>query len=74
MSIANLSVDQKLFVREAEEAGLTVDYSYSGRMMNGAACPSVSVDSLQSFRTAAKGAQWDSLEQGYVIFCPATFW
>lgn len=74
MSIINLTDDQKLFVCEAEEAGLSIDSDYSGRMMAGATCPSVKVGSLQSFQTSAKGAQWDKVGSEYVIYCPATFW
>ena len=74
MSITNLTNDQETFVREALEAGLEVDQTYSGRLMKGKTCPSVKVVSLQSFHTKARGAQWDKLGHEYVIYCPATYW
>lgn len=72
--MSNLTDDQKLFVREAEEAGLSIDYSFVGRFESGASCPAVKVGSLQSFRTSARGAQWDKLGSEYVIYCPVTYW
>lgn len=65
-----LSKEQELFVREAENQGLEVDYTYSGRFMYGRKCPSVRVDNVHSFQTNAKGAQWDQMGLGFVIYCP----
>ena len=74
MSNSNLTNDQQLFVREAQEAGLTIDHAFSSRFTKDTACPSVKVASLQSFHTNARGAQWDKLDKEYVIYCPPTFW
>lgn len=66
-AIKKLSANQKLFVKDAERAGLEVDYSYSGRGMYGKTCPSVNVDRLGEFGTRAK-TQSDSMGLGYVIY------
>lgn len=73
MSDYKLTNDQSIFVQEAKEAGLTIDYAYSGRHMYGKKCPSVVVEDVHSFRSAAKGTQWDNLGLRYVLYCPDTF-
>lgn len=48
-----LSENQKLFVADAEAAGLGVDYDYSSRGMEGKYCPAVRVDRGADFKTDA---------------------
>lgn len=69
MSEKELSENQELFVRDAEDQGFEVDYSYSGRCMYGETCPSVRVDSIGEFGTKA-ATRSDNMSLGYVIYCP----
>lgn len=62
-----LSENQKLFVREAEEQGLEINWDYSGRGMCGKCCPAVMVDGLGDFRTTAV-YESDSMGLGFVIY------
>lgn len=61
-----LSANQMMFVRAARRAGLTVK-DYSGRYMFGAKCPSVYLDSFQTFSTRAK-TRTDSMGRGTVVY------
>ncbi len=64
-----LSANQKKFVRQAENAGLEVDFGYSGRGMYGETCPAVRVDYSDDFKTTANTCS-DSMGRGIVIYCP----
>ncbi|RII28380.1 MAG: hypothetical protein CXR31_00340 [Geobacter sp.] len=48
-----LTMNQRLFIEDAEKAGLTIDYDYSGKFMNGYRCPAVYVDSYHQVETDA---------------------
>lgn len=60
---------QKRFVRKAEREGHEVDYGYSGRGMYGRSCPAVRISYQTEFEY--KGASWDSMGLGYVIYMPS---
>ena len=64
-----LTGNQFLFVQEAEEQGLEVDYTYSGRFMYGATCPAVrlSMDDLIRVKFTANVRQ-DDMGLGKVIY------
>jgi len=62
-----LSKNQKIFVRDAQECGLEVDYDYSGRAMNGRDCPAVRVDSPNELTTRANYSI-DSMGVGLVLY------
>jgi hypothetical protein len=64
-----LSDNQKLFVRDAENQGITVKYDYSGRCMYGRKCPSVVVGGPGDFGTKA-GTRSDSMGLDIVIYAP----
>jgi hypothetical protein len=65
-----LSSEQMSFINEAEEQGHSVEYSYSGKYMNGRKCPAVFVDSLKDMRARGKSVQWDKVGSKFVIYCP----
>lgn len=62
-----LSTNQVRFIKDALEAGLEVEYSYSGRGMFGTRCPSVRVDNVHSLETNADVCT-DQMGRGYVIY------
>ena len=62
-----LSDNQKIFVDDAHEQGLKVDYDYSGRGMYGKTCPCVVVPNSSSFNTKARVSQ-DSMGLDIVIY------
>lgn len=62
-----LSENQKKFVADAERQGFDVDYTYSGRGMMGATCPSVRVGGMGDFGTKAI-TNSDNMGLGYVIY------
>jgi len=64
-----LTANQMLFVREAEEQELEVDYTYSGRGMYGAYCPAVRLEAedLLRYKFTAAVAR-DSLGLGMVVY------
>jgi hypothetical protein len=70
MADYELSDNQKVFVEDAENAGLEVDHTYSGRFMYGKCCPAVRVDSPHEFQTSAEGVRWDNMGLGFVVYVP----
>jgi hypothetical protein len=62
-----LSENQQQFVDDAEEAGYTVDYGYSGRGMFGRECPSIIVEGIADFATKAD-YKADNMGMDYVIY------
>lgn len=64
-----LTGNQHRFVVEAEEQGLEVDYTYSGRGMFGRCCPSVRIsdDELTSVGFSADVCR-DNMGLGWVIY------
>lgn len=65
------AIEEPGAVREyAEEQGFEVDYTYSGRFMYGATCPSIRTDGPGDFRTES-GYRWDRMGRGVVIYCPS---
>lgn len=67
----DLTPNQKMFCRDAEDQGLYVDFEYSGRGMYGKKCPCVRVNTLdgEDFNTQAKTSQ-DSMGLGIVVYAP----
>lgn len=64
-----LTENQKAFIRAAKRRGLEVDYTYSGRCMFGARCPSVTLDRGEVFQPRAQHSR-DSLGLGSVVYAP----
>lgn len=66
----NLSENQKLFIRDAEEQGFDVDYTYSGRGMYGKTCPSI-IEERDGDRFGTKARiSSDNMGRDTVIYCP----
>lgn len=65
----DLSENQEQFVRDARNAGLEIDFTYSGRGMYGKECPSVVVDDYGKFSTSAE-TQSDQMGLSVVIYAP----
>ena len=61
------SKKQLKFIQDAEDEGLEVDYTYSGRGMYGDYCPAVRCDSHNDLTTKAK-TRIDSMGRGIVIY------
>ena len=64
----NLTDKQKSFVKKCKKAGLEVDYTYSGRGMFGATCPSV-VCKLEEFPGNPHIYSVDNMGLDYVVYC-----
>jgi len=62
-----LSENQKRFIEDAEDFGLEVNYTYSGRGMFGDQCPAVEIDHAGDFGTKAR-TETDTMGLGYVIY------
>lgn len=63
-----LTDNQVRFCMDAEDEGLDVDFTYSGRGMYGKLCPSVDMERGDDpFNTTAKTKQ-DSMGLGYVVY------
>ncbi len=63
-----LTVNQELFIHDAESDGLKI-HEYTGRGMYGVYCPAVHVeDAVNDLTTRAK-VQIDNLGKGFVIYC-----
>ena len=62
-----LSENQKLFVKDAEAQGFEVEYTYSGRAMYGATCPSIIVFGMGEFGTKATTC-WDNMAMDFVVY------
>lgn len=64
-----LTGNQLLFIREAEEQGLEVDYTYSGRFMYGVTCPAVQLDMDELIRVKfTADVRQDDMGLGKVIY------
>lgn len=65
--LPTLTENQIQFCRDALRAGLEVDYSYSGRGMEGKTCPAVRLDDIADFKTTA-GYNTDQMGKGFVVY------
>lgn len=63
-----LSDNQKLFVKDAEEQGFDIDYEYSGRGMYGKECPAVRVGRYEKELVSHSRFNEDSLGMGVVQY------
>lgn len=62
------SARQKKFIKAVENAGLEVNFDYSGRGMYGKTCPSVTVSSLADFPGNPYKYEVDNMGLGYVVY------
>ena len=62
-----LSENQQLFVKDAEEQGYKINFNYSGRGMYGKTCPSIVTHGIADFRTEA-GYSYDNMGMDFVIY------
>ncbi len=48
-----LSTNQRIFIHDAEQCGLDIDYGYSGKYMYGRCCPAVYVGNFDELETVS---------------------
>ena len=61
------SANQLKFIEDAQEQGMELEYSYSGRCMYGDVCPAVRCDSINDFTTKSI-KRMDSMGLGIIIY------
>lgn len=64
-----LTDNQREFAIAALDAGLEINFDYSGRNMYGRECPSVVVPNLKAFHPSAEH-KTDNMGYDYVIYAP----
>lgn len=62
-----LSTNQRIFVHDAEQCGLDIDYGYSGKHMYGQCCPAVYVDNYHELKTGSMVCV-DNMGLGFVVY------
>ena len=63
----SLSENQIQFCKDAEDCGLDIDFSYSGRGMFGETCPSVTIPDRNDITTSAEVRE-DSMGRDVVVY------
>ena len=62
-----LSENQAQFCNDADNSGLKIDWTYSGRGMYGKLCPAVRAEQANDLQTTARVRE-DSMGRGVVIY------